>query len=110
MYIYYIDGKKFTTDDFHDIPIDDISSPDNQIPGYEDLLRNIKIWLEKGEIKHRLIGPAIIVTNKKEIYYINDKKYENVKEWIKDHPNPDLYFNANGIFTEIGKVLWFLKN
>ncbi len=109
-YIYYIDGKKFTTYDFWVIPIHQISSPNEQTPAYENLTTGKKLWCEKGKIFHRLIGPARICPNGRDEFFLNAKKYENIKEWIKDHPNPDLYFDAIGIKTETDKVLWFLQN
>jgi hypothetical protein len=109
-YVYYIDGEKFTTDGYDNIPFDNISSPDEETPAYEDLSDGFKAWCLKGRILHRLTGPAYILRNGIEQYFLNGKDYDNVHDWIKDHPNPDLYFNAIGIFTETDKVLWFLQN
>jgi hypothetical protein len=108
-FIYYVDGEKYTTDDYDEIPLDDISSPDESTPAYENLSNGFKFWCLKGRIWHRLTGPAY-VDNGIERFYLKDQRYENVKEWIKDHPNPDLYFHNIGVFTETDKVLWFLQN
>jgi hypothetical protein len=108
-YVYYIDGNKFTTDDYADIPMHDISSPDENTPAYENLLTGYKVWCEKGFSWHRLTGPAYIDANGFKEFWLNDKEYKNDEEWIKDHPNPDLYFDAIGL-TETDRVLWFLQN
>jgi hypothetical protein len=108
-HVYYIDGKKFTTNNYGDIPRYEISSPNEETPAYEDTIAGYKEWHEKDWIIHRLTGPARIWPDGKEDFYLNDKRYENVKEWLKDHPNPDLYFDALGM-NETDKVLWYLKN
>jgi hypothetical protein len=59
---------------------------------------------------HRLTGPARIWPDGFGEFYLNYNYYENVHDWLKDHPNPDLYFNAIGIKTETDKILWFLQN
>jgi hypothetical protein len=106
-YIYYIDGEKFISDE---IPWDDISSPNEQTPALENLITGVKEWHIKKYIFHRLTGPAHMLSDGRKFFYLNGKRYENIKEWIKDHPNPDLYFDAIGVITETDKVLWFLKN
>jgi hypothetical protein len=108
-YVYYIDGKKFTTDDHAEIPIDEISSPDENTPAYEEI-NGFKVWCEKYYRWHRLTGPAFIPRNEKEEFWLNNREYDNVHAWLKDHPNPDLYFHKIGIFTETDKILWFLQN
>jgi hypothetical protein len=110
MYVYYIDGEKFTTNNKDEIPWWKISSPDEDTPAFEDLSDGFKAWCLKNGFGDRLIGPAKIWSDGREEFWLNDKRYENVKEWIADHPNPDLYFHNIGIFTETDKVLWFLKN
>jgi hypothetical protein len=109
-YVYYIDGKKFTTDELSKIPWKEISPFDENTPAVENLKTGIKFWCEKGYIFHRLTGPVRIFSDGKYNFWLNNKYYDNVKEWIKDHPNPDLYFDAIGVFTETDKVLWFLQN
>jgi hypothetical protein len=111
MIIYYIDGKKFTTNDkWATLSRYHLSSPDEQTPAYENLETGLKLWSLKGQICHRLTGPAIIRSDGSEEFHLNGFYYKNVKEWIKNHPNPDLYFHNIGIFTETDKVLWFLQN
>jgi hypothetical protein len=107
-YVYYVDGEKFTTDNYDDIPWDDISSPNENTPAFEDLSTGEKIWCEKGYRWHRLTGPAYF-DNDRFCFWLNDKEYENIEEWIKDHPNPDLYFDVLGL-NETERVLWFLQN
>jgi hypothetical protein len=110
MYVYYIDGEKFTTKYYAKIPFMHVTSLNENTPAVENLKTGYKVWSKKGFIWHRLTGPARIFPDGKEQFWLNDKSYENVKEWIKDHPNPDLYFDAIGVFTETDKVLWFLQN
>jgi hypothetical protein len=109
-YVYYIDGKKFTTDSCEEIPSDKISSPDENTPAFDNLETSSKFWCEKGWYWHRLTGPARIWPDRSEQFWLNDKPYEKIHDWLKDHPNPDLYFDTIGVFTETDKVLWFLQN
>jgi hypothetical protein len=108
-YVYYIDGKKFTTDERRNVPDDYVSSPNENTPAYENLENGFKVWCKKGWQFHRLTGVALIRADKSKHFYLNGKYYENVKEWINDHPNPDMYFDALGM-NETDKILWFLKN
>jgi hypothetical protein len=110
MIIYYIDGEKFTSDNSDEISIRKISSPNENTPAWENTKTGEKLWCEKGFIWHRLTGPAEITSDGREEFWLDKKYYETVKEWINNHPNPDLYFNAIGILTETDKVLWYLKN
>jgi hypothetical protein len=107
--IYYVDGKQYKTDYYSNVPWEDISSPDENTPAIENLETGLKFWCKKQFFRHRLTGPARIRSDGKEEFYLNEKRYENIREWINDHPNPDLYFNALGM-TETDKVLWFLQN
>jgi hypothetical protein len=109
-YIYYIDGERFTTDDRGEVLNDYVSSPDEDTPAFENLLLGFKVWCLKGLILHRLTGPARILSDGSYTFCLNGNYYKTVKEWIKDHPNPDLYFNTIGILTETDKILWFLQN
>jgi hypothetical protein len=92
MYNYYIDGKKFTTDNWYDIPWDDISSPDEKTPTLEDLSDGYRSWCEIGRKFHRLTGPARTWSNGQREFWLNGIYYENVKNWLKDHPNQDNAF------------------
>jgi hypothetical protein len=107
-YVYYIDGENFTTE-HKIIPWDYISSPNEETPAYENTLTGEKFWCKKGRIWHRLTGPAIIHSNGSEWFYLNDIFYENIHDWLKEHPNPDLYFDAIGL-NETERILWFLQN
>jgi hypothetical protein len=86
-YIYYVDGKKFTTNDSDEINRYIISSPDENTPALENLSTGSKLWCKKGYIWHRLTGPAYIYHDKSEQFWLNDKRYVNVKKWLIDHPN-----------------------
>jgi hypothetical protein len=109
-FIYYVDGKKYTTDNADDIYWRWISSPNEDTPAFENTQTGEKYWCNKWWIYHRLSGPVYIWSNGKEGFWLNDKHYDNIKEWIKDHPNPDFYFHKIGVFTETDKILWYLKN
>jgi hypothetical protein len=109
MIIYYIDGKKYIAKKYQNIPIYKISSPDENIPAYENLDSGFKYWCKKGDIFHRLTGPSTILADGTNYFYLNNKRYMNIREWINNHPNPDLYFDAIGL-NETDKVLWFLQN
>jgi hypothetical protein len=91
-YIYYIDGKKFTTDKTHEIPLSKISSPDENTPAYENLETGYTVWCLKNCRWHRLTGPAVINSDGSEQFWLNDHAYKNVKDWLKDHPNQDNAF------------------
>jgi hypothetical protein len=108
MYVYYIDGKKFITEYNSVIPWLEIYSPDENTPAYEDLEYGYKCWYQNGK-RHRLTGPARMWSAGKKEFWLNDKHYEKVHNWLKDHPNPDLYFDAIGL-NETERVLWFLQN
>jgi hypothetical protein len=108
-YVYYIDSEKFTTDYCDNIPWDKISSPSEETPAFENLETGQKIWCEIRDRWHRLTGPARILPNETCQFYLNGKRYETIKEWIEDHPEPDLYFHKMGM-NETDKVLWFLQN
>jgi hypothetical protein len=115
-YIYYIDGKKFAAKENEYVPFAFISSPNEEIPAFEDLSNKNnklfvkKLWCKKLHIWHRLTGPARILSDGREEFWLNGKHYKNIREWVSNHPNPDLYFNAIGIKTETDKILWFLQN
>jgi hypothetical protein len=109
-YIYYIDGKKYTTENYDNIDFYEISSINEQTPAYENVITGKKIWCEKRFKLHRLIGPAEIHDNGTENYYLNGKcYYSNINYWLTEHPNPDLYFDAIGL-NEPDKGLWYLQN
>jgi hypothetical protein len=109
-YVYFIDGEKFTTNNYDDIPLFDISSPNENIPAFENLESGYKFWCKRGFFRQRLTGPAIIWSHGTKQFYLDDIYYQNIRDWINDHPNPELYFNAIGIKTETDKILWFLQN
>ncbi len=109
-YIYYIDGEKFTTEDkFSNSLWKKISSPDDNTPAIETS-NGYKFYCQLDEQIHRLNGPAEITSDGGNIFGLNGRYYENVHDWLKDHPNPDLYFHNIGVFTETDKVLWLLQN
>jgi hypothetical protein len=92
MYIYYIDGKRFTTDDPRKIPLNDISAPDENTPAYQNINTGYKVWYKKGLILHRLNGPARIYFDGTKEFYLNGKYYKNIHKWLKEHPNQDNAF------------------
>jgi hypothetical protein len=108
--IYYVDGKRFVTKNYDDIPINQITSFDENTPALENLKTGFKVWCKKRYSYHRLTGPAKIFSDGTEKFCLNGYYYKTVKEWIVDHPNPDLYFDAIGVLTETDKILWFLQN
>jgi hypothetical protein len=85
MIIYYIDGKKYTTDDEKEISWNNISSPDENTPAAENLKTGENLWCLKGDKWHRLTGPAYIWVDY--AYGLNGKRYYNIHDWLKDHPN-----------------------
>ncbi len=93
-YVYYIDGEKYKTKEGYKIPFDKISSPDENMPAYEDLESGEKLWSEKGRIWHRLTGPAIIRENGNNEFWLNGEYYQNVHDWLKAHPNQDNAFQV----------------
>jgi hypothetical protein len=48
MIVYYIDGEKFITNGSDEIPWQEISSPNEQTPAFENLKTGNKNWVEKG--------------------------------------------------------------
>jgi hypothetical protein len=94
-YIYYIDGKKFSSDNYLVIPWYKISSPNENTPAFENLKTGEKIWCLKGNKFHRLTGPAAIRYNATYEFYLNDKcYYNNLQDWLKDHPNKSESFKS----------------
>jgi hypothetical protein len=102
-YFFCIDGKEFKFEK------QGVNPSDDDTPVFENISYWEKVWSENC-CWHRLTGPAYIRSDGREEFWLNDKKYHNIKEWINEHPNPDLYFNAIGVFTETDKILWFLQN
>jgi hypothetical protein len=80
--VYYIDGKSFITENYNKIHWKEISSLDENTPAYENLKTGKKLWSLKGHLWHRLTGPAIILSDGSEDYYLNDKLYENIHDWL----------------------------
>jgi hypothetical protein len=94
MFIYYVDGEKFTSDNFHEIPWGEISSPDEQTPAYEDLLNGYRSWVKKGGDFHRLTGPARTWIEGDVQFWLNGIDYINVYDWLKEHPNKSEAFHV----------------
>jgi hypothetical protein len=91
MFVYYVDGERYTTDNDNIIPRNIISSPDENTPAYEKI-NGPKVWCEKGYIWHRLTGPAFISPNGTELFFLNDWRYKNIHDWLKAHSNQDNAF------------------
>jgi hypothetical protein len=96
-YIYYIDGKKVTTDNLNKIPWNDVSSLDENTPALENLKTGFKVWCLKGLILHRLTGPAYIRSNGKIQFWLNDYFYDSIHKWLFDNPNQDNAFQVEMI-------------
>jgi hypothetical protein len=108
--IYYIDGKKFIGNNYKDFEWKKISSLNEEIPALEDLKTGFKCWCLKGFIRYRLTGPAVIFPDNRIQYWLFRKHYSNnVNDWLKEHPNPDLYFDAIEM-NETDRILWYLQN
>jgi hypothetical protein len=90
-YVYYINGEKFTTE-HKIIPWDDISSPNENTPAYEDLNTGHNIWCLKTYKLHRLNGPAVNWRNHDVWFWLNGKYYKDIHAWLKEHPNQDNTF------------------
>jgi hypothetical protein len=58
-YVYYIDGERFITNYFKNIPFLKISSPNEETPAWRCALTGKKVFCLKGYRYHRLTGPAI---------------------------------------------------
>jgi hypothetical protein len=110
MIIFYIDGKKYTVDVNRVCDKDiiqkkkltlDYSSPDEQTPAWENLKTGEKLWCEKGWRWHRLTGPAVIRLDGTKEFWLFNKKYENVTDWLKDHPNQTNAFQVE-MFLKYG--------
>jgi hypothetical protein len=93
-YVYYVDGEKYTTDNYYEINFYGISSFDENTPAFEDLSTGEKGWCKKGYIIHRLTGPARILSDDIEYFYLNNKRYKKVNEWLNHHPNQDNSFQV----------------
>jgi hypothetical protein len=93
-FIYYVDGEKFTTDNWDEIPWKEISSLDKNTPAFEHLLTGDKFWCLKYYLCHRLTGPALIDFDGTKYFYLNGKRYENIREWLKYHQNQDNAFQV----------------
>jgi hypothetical protein len=90
MFRYFVDGNEFTKKNYFEIPINKVSSPNENTPAFE--YDDLTYWCKKGNIWHRLTGPAYISSDGREDFYLNGKKYENVTDWLKEHPNQDETF------------------
>jgi hypothetical protein len=86
-YIYYVNGKKFTTDFYYRVPWGEVSSYSENTPAYEDTLTGEKLWCEIRDRWHRLTGPSYINEDGIKRFCLNGKHYKNVHDWLKDHPN-----------------------
>jgi hypothetical protein len=93
--IYWIDNNRYSTNDYSSIPFDEISSPNEQTPAYENTLTGNKCWYNKGGIPHRLTGPAVIGSNKTYEFWLNGKLYHTVQDWLNAHPDQSVNFQTN---------------
>jgi hypothetical protein len=91
-FVFYIEGNEFTTQNFWKVPINQVSSPNDETPAIENLRTGHKFWCEKGWKFHRLTGPAVITGDGYKKFCLNGEYYENVRDWLKEHPNQDETF------------------
>ncbi len=96
-FIYYVDGKKFTKNKWRDVPKYEISSPDENTPAVQLLNSEYKLWCKRGWFWHRLTGPAVITDQGNEQFWLHDKPYENIHDWLMEHPNQDNTFQVEMI-------------
>jgi hypothetical protein len=96
MFIYYIDGKKYTTNNEEEVNWgDNISSPDENTPAFENTNTGYKIWCKIDWIWHRLTGPAFIISSTDiNDFCLNGLYYKNINDWLKQHPNQDNTFQV----------------
>ena len=105
-HVYKTKNGEFVTTDLIKIPWDDLHSPNEETPALISTHGTIQ-WRFEGK-KHRLSGPAVIWPNGGKRFYLNGNSYD-FKEWIQNHPNIDIYLDAQGM-NETAKAIWKLKN
>jgi hypothetical protein len=66
---------------------------DNDLPAVIDLDDDIYYYCKYGKY-HRLDGPAIHGEPFSDKWYLYGKQYENVKDWLKHHPNQENTFQT----------------
>jgi hypothetical protein len=79
------------TDDLDEISMYDVSSPDEFTPAIERT-DGYKLWCKIGYIWHRLTGHALIHSDGNYFFRLNGKDYDNIYDWLQEHPNQDLSF------------------
>ncbi len=129
-FTYWTKNGKFETENWDSILFEELHSPNNDTPALIDQFGNKfyccngvyhrekdlpaleyengkKEWYYNGN-QHRLSGPWL--DNEEDtIYCLYGKSYYNINSWLKNHPDPDIYFDAIGM-NETERVLWYLKN
>jgi hypothetical protein len=91
-YVFYVDNVRKVSDNRDDVPWLKISSPNDEIPAFENTQNGCKHWCEKDLLWHRLNGPAIIWPNGHKQFYLKDQEYKNINQWLNAHPNQDENF------------------
>jgi hypothetical protein len=76
--------------------ISQLHSPNEETPAFEHLSTGHKQWYFEGKL-HRESGPAKIWTDEEYSFWLNDKVYENVNDWLIDNPNKDKTFQVQMI-------------
>jgi hypothetical protein len=93
--IYYVDGKKFSFEDYNTVPWDKISSPNENIPALINSETGEKFFCNINQQYHRLNGPAIICADGSYTFWLNGVcYYQDIKSWRQSHPNKDCVFHT----------------
>lgn len=71
---------------------------DNDLPAFEPIDETISssVYYQYGD-RHRENGPAIFFPNGTYKFYLYGIEYDDIKDWLKDHPNQDKVFQAKMI-------------
>lgn len=91
-YRYTTKEGQIETNDFKQIPFHKLLSLNDE-PAFENLFSGYKGWFFEGNL-HRESGPAQYWSDGNYDFYLNDKKYENMNDWLKDNPNKEIEFQA----------------
>lgn len=93
-FTYYTKEGKFETNEIRTIPWKKLHS-DNDIPAFVSF-DGYKHWYLEGKL-HRENGPAITWSNGTLLFYLYGIEYENVNDWLRNHPNQDKVFQVQMI-------------
>lgn len=82
----------FETNNHSEIPLDKLQSLNDE-PAIENLIIGYKAWHFEGKC-HRETGPAVIWSDGKYEFWLNGKWYKNINDWLENHINKDIIFQA----------------